>query len=163
MEVKETFHLLLFCIGDSMNPYLLIVFLFFSLFGFEKIDGQNQFDGYWSGFITQVPAGISDRYFFSFEVQSDGAYISGKTIIRIEEDMEIFGEMSFAGTWNGQQFKFLETEITNEKIYAFAYWCKKSITLAPFLEKNKWVLRGIWKSDVCPGTGEIFLVKPDAL
>ena len=73
MEVKETFHLLLFCIGDSMNPYLLIVFLFFSLFGFEKIDGQNQFDGYWSGFITQVPAGISDRYFFSFEVQSDGA------------------------------------------------------------------------------------------
>lgn len=146
-----------------MVNWKTLVLAIFVFIGSNALFSQNKFDGYWSGWITQVPTGIADRYYFSFEAETQGTLISGKTVIRIEDEMEIFGEMEFTGTWDGNQFKFIESQITNERIYNFAYWCKKSIQLTPVLENNRWVLKGSWNSDRCPGTGEIFLERPNPL
>ncbi len=117
--------------------------------------------GSWMGYITQVPTGISDRYYFETHFELSGKDISGYSVIRIEEEMEIFGKIRLNGIFNGETITITEREITSQKIYSYAYWCLKQIQLEPFWEKDKWVLKGSWSSDMCTGTGEIHLNKMD--
>lgn len=120
----------------------------------------DDLSGCWTGYITQEPATISDKYYWETNFDVDANQFKGFSVIRMEHEMEVFGKISFNGNWSGEHIRVQEEEVVSQNMYTWAYWCIKHVDLFPEWKDGEWILRGYWKSENCPGSGQIYLRKP---
>ena len=115
--------------------------------------------GDWEGYITQTPSTLSGEYHWSMTVVQEGNKVRGFTTIRMYEDPENYGTITFSGSRDVNGIFVLdEDEVVESVIYPFAYWCIKTITFSAEQVQGKEVLSGDWTADFCGGTsGTIWL------
>lgn len=141
-----------------MKNLLIITFALCLALTFRPCFAQSDITGEWTGYITQTPAGLSSKYYFALTITKEGDQFVGYSYIGLEDEPEYFGKMLFEGIYRDGNYLFVEKEITEQNLFAFAYWCKKDLTLHSGNEDGKFVIRGSWLSDDCSfSDGEIYL------
>ncbi|MFY7787725.1 MAG: hypothetical protein ACOVQA_07600 [Thermoflexibacteraceae bacterium] len=103
--------------------------------------------GKWKGVLTQKANGIASSYPFELVVteHSTQQKVKGFTIIRLHNEPQYYGKMTFAGDWNAktQELQFTEIAIVEHHLKENMYWCIKNARLHYKLDL-KATLKGDW-------------------
>lgn len=152
-------HLCFFVDSCNKTFCLTIPLICFSFILYGQVD-TLLINCTWSGELTQVEGGFTDRY--DLEIRFDSSseeIISGIASVSIQDTL--VAHMLFDGQWhNGGYIKLSEYEIENAEEVDDYEWCTKKYSLYLRQKEDSWYLIGFWtgrsESSVCP-PGKILL------
>ncbi len=126
------------------------------------VEEENRIAGTWRGYLLQEAGSLDTRYPFEMKIYQSKQKVWGTTYIRSENYPDIYGLISFQGTYKQQVLKFHETQIIRQHIPTRYQWCIKEAELSLLRINQTFSLEGLWQgcdSDPKNKKNQIFLKK----
>lgn len=145
----------------TKNKIKLVSIVFFILLVSIKSNSQD-ISGKWTGRLTQEEGGVSGEYYFEMNLKQTGKTVTGFSLIKLLEDPTIYGKINLTGSFNGEELKFKETSILNQKVLDYMEWCIKKGNMKFIEAGDEYQLNGRWTGYTSYGTcspGGIYLSK----